>query len=261
MVSYDRFKLALLRVEGTQWRAFERLATVFLADEYPSLRPMASESGDEGMDATLFQASDDPEVVLQFSVRRDWENKITQTCNRLKKTAPGTTMIVFATNQQVGPRAGELKKRVRARHNVFLDVRDAEWFLTQRNRSRAVEAEAAAFSQLIADPILSGESALERQAQALDDLEAKAAFVYLGLQWQDEAREKGLTKLCFEAIVRAVLRDTTSDERMSREQIKTKSPSFCQHITLRPGTWRWTVPSPVFLRCTSDIGRSLMSSA
>src|SRR6266516_1917267 len=220
MVTYERFKLALLRVDGTQWRAFEQLATVFLADEYPSLRPMASESGDEGMDATLFQPTDDPDVILQFSVRQDWAAKVTHTCNRLKKTAPSTTMLVFVTNQEVSPRAGDLKKRVRANYGMFLDIRDAEWFLAQRNRSRAVEAEATTFSELIADPILSGESALERQAQALDDLEAKAAFVYLGLQWQDETRERGLTKLCFEAMVPAVLRDTTSDARMSREQVK-----------------------------------------
>jgi hypothetical protein len=40
------------------------------------------------------------------------------------------------------------------------------------------------------------------------------------VQWEDDTREKGLTKLCFEAIVRAVLRDTTSDNRMPRQQIK-----------------------------------------
>jgi hypothetical protein len=82
MPSYARFKLALTGIEGTQWRLFERLATVFLADEYPSLRPLAAASGDGGMDASLFQASDDPQVALQFSVRRDWENKIRQTCAR-----------------------------------------------------------------------------------------------------------------------------------------------------------------------------------
>jgi len=222
VVTYERFKLALQRVDGTQWRVFERLATVFLGDEYPSLRPMASESGDDGMDATLFQPDDDPDVVLQFSVRHDWEAKVNETCKRLEKTAPDTRMLVFATNQEVGPKAGQVKKRARSKYGMFLDIKDIEWFLAHRNRSPVVAAEAASFSELIADPILSGKSAFERQAQALDDLEAKAAFVYLGLQWQDETREKGLTKLCFEAIVRAVLRDTTSDERMSRAQVKSQ---------------------------------------
>lgn len=220
MPSYERFKLALTRVDGTQWRAFERLATIFLGDEYPSLRPMAAASGDEGMDAALFQPSDDPGVALQFSVRQDWENKISQTCARLGETAPATVMLIFATNQQVGPKINAVRRTVRSRFRLFLDVRDAEWFLTQRNRNAAVEAEAEVFSHLVADPLLSGRTSLERQAQALDDLEAKAAFVYLGLQWEDDAREKGLTKLCFEAMVRAVLRDTTSDERMSRTDVR-----------------------------------------
>ncbi len=220
MLAYDRFKLALARVDGTQWRAFERMATVFVADEYPSLRPMAAASGDGGMDAELFQPSDDPGVALQFSLRQDWENKIIQTCRRLSETAPDTRLLIFVTNQVIGPKVGGVRKKVRSDFGLFLDVRDAEWFLARRNSSAAVEAEAEAFAQLVADPLLSGETALQRQAQALDDLEAKAAFVYLGLQWEDEAREKGLTKLCFEAIVRAVLRDTTSDDRMSRPQIK-----------------------------------------
>jgi hypothetical protein len=181
---------------------------------------MAAASGDEGMDAMLFQPTDDPEVALQFSVRQDWDNKITETCKRLQDTAPGTRVLVFATNQQVGPKINKLRRTIRTKFEMFIDVRDKEWFLTQRNASAAVEAEAESFCQLIADPLLSGATAIERQAHALDDLEAKAAFVYLGLQWEDDVRDKGLTKLCFEAIVRAVLRDTTPDNRMTRDNIK-----------------------------------------
>ena len=220
MPTYERFKLALTNIDGAQWRSFERLATVFLADEYPSLRPMAAPSGDDGMDATIFQPTDDLEVALQFSVRQDWDTKITQTCKRLHSTAPGTRVLVFATNQQIGPKVSQLRRTIRSKYEIFIDVRDAEWFLTRRNVSAAVEAEAELFSRLIADPLLSGATAIERQAHALDDLEAKAAFVYLGLQWEDDVREKGLTKLCFEAIVRAVLRDTTSEIRVQRDDIK-----------------------------------------
>src|SRR5260370_12888667 len=129
MPTYERFKLALTNVDGTQWRSFERLATVFLADEYPSLRPMAAASGDEGMDAMLFQPTDDPEVALQFSVRQDWDNKITQTSKRLRNTAPETRVLVFATNQQVGPKISQLRRTIRSKYEMFIDVRDAEWFL------------------------------------------------------------------------------------------------------------------------------------
>ncbi|MBB5957610.1 hypothetical protein FHS29_004205 [Saccharothrix tamanrassetensis] len=80
-------------------------------------------------------------------------------------------------------------------------------------------AEAEELAKLVVEPILADSGLIERQAQALDDLEVKAAFVYLGLQWADDTREKGLTKVCFEAIVRSVLRDTTSENRMTRHQV------------------------------------------
>jgi hypothetical protein len=220
VVSYERFGTALAKTEGAQWRAFERLAIVFLSDEYPSLRPMAAASGDGGLDAALFRSNDEPDVALQFSLRKDWENKIRETCLRLGETSPETRMLIFATNQEVGPKVTPIRKKVRSEFGFFLDVRDREWFLSQRNRSAAVEAESEVYTRLIAEPFLSGGTALERQASALDDVEAKAAFVYLGLQWEDDTREKGLTKLCFEAIVRAVLRNTTSESRMSRTKIK-----------------------------------------
>jgi len=50
LIGYEGFKHALTSVEGSQWRSFELLANVFLADEFPSLRPMASAGGDEGME-------------------------------------------------------------------------------------------------------------------------------------------------------------------------------------------------------------------
>jgi hypothetical protein len=113
MPTYERFKLALANADGTQWRAFERMATVFVADEYPSLRPMAAASGDGGMDAELYQPSDDPGVAIQFSLRQDWENKIIQTCTRLIKTAPDTRLLIFATNQVIGPKVSRVRKKVR----------------------------------------------------------------------------------------------------------------------------------------------------
>jgi hypothetical protein len=219
LISYERFKLALSAVEGAQWRAFERLATVFLADQYSTLRPMAASSGDGGLDAEFFQPSDDPGVALQFSVRKDWEQKIKETCKRLAETSPDVRMLVFASNHEIGPKANKLRKVARKDYGLFLDILDREWFLTNRNHGPASMAEAEEFNALIADPIIGDLSGIERQAQALDDLEAKAAFVYLGLQWEDDTREKGLTKLCFEAMVRAVLRDTTSDQRMPRQQV------------------------------------------
>jgi hypothetical protein len=220
MVSYDRFKYALSNLDGRQWRLFEILANTFLSEEFPSLRPLAGAAGDEGMDASLFQATDDPDTILQYSVRQDWSNKVIETCERLQTTQPGTIVLIYTTNQAVGSGGNTLKKSVRGKYGIFLDIRDREWFLTQRNASAKVTTEVVEFCQKVADPQLLGSESIDRQAKALSNLEAKAAFVYLGLQWADDIRDKGLTKLCFEALVRSVLRDTTSESRMTRIQVK-----------------------------------------
>jgi len=200
---------------------FERLAQVVLANEYPSLRPLASMSGDEGLDAGIFRPKDDTTVAVQYSVRRDPARKVEETCKRLKETHPETLVLVYVTNQAVGPAATAIRRDARTKHQIHVDVRDQEWLLTQRNVSAAVEAEAEQFIGVVADPAAASvDDVIGRQAQALSDLEAKAAFVYLELQWADERREKGLSGLCFEALVRAVLRDTTSEQRLPRQRVR-----------------------------------------
>jgi hypothetical protein len=52
----ERLKLALTRIESYQWREFEQFASGFLAAEFPTLRTVASESGDDGVDALLLSA-------------------------------------------------------------------------------------------------------------------------------------------------------------------------------------------------------------
>ncbi len=220
MVSYERFKYALANLDGRQWRLFEILANSFLSTEFPNLRPLASAGGDEGMDAGLFQATDDPETILQYSVRKDWTAKIHETCRRLKETQPDTSVLIYATNQEIGAAGNDLRKEMRTKNRIYLDIRDREWFLTQRNSSAMSSAEADEFCGKVADPELFGSQGIEKQGQALTDLETKAAFVYLKLQWADDMRDKELTKLCFEALVRSVLRETTSDSRLTRQQVR-----------------------------------------
>lgn len=219
-VSAQRFQWALANLESTQWRLFERVATAFLADEFPTLRPTAGESGDGGADGLLFRLEEDPSLLVQISVRRDWRSKINETCERVLTTFPEVRVLIFVTNQVIGAEHTKARKEVRKRFKLHLDPRDREWLIANRNASSATMAEAEELAHAIVDPILANPGdTIQRQAQALDDLEAKAAFVYLGLQWADDNREKGLTKVCFEAIVRSVLRDTTSDARMSRDRV------------------------------------------
>lgn len=220
VVSYERFKYALANLDGRQWRLFEILANTFLAAEFPNLRPLASATGDDGMDAGLFQPNDDPETILQYSVRKDWATKVWETVKRLKQTQPDTAVLIYATNQEIGADGNNLRRDVRTKSGIYLDIRDREWFLTQRNSSTAVSAEADEFCGKVADPQLFGAGGIEKQAQALSDLEAKAAFIYLKLQWADGTRDQELTKLCFEALTRSVLRDTTSDARLTRDEVR-----------------------------------------
>ncbi len=205
-------------LDGTQWRLFEQLAQAFVADEHPSLRPLASMSGDDGMDGGLFLLEDDPSVAVQYSVRKDWAAKIRETRDRLKKTAPSVHVLIYLTNQDIGPSGTGLKREILQQSSLFLDIRDREWFLANRNAGSRASAEADEFCLRLAGAI-SGSTGIAQQAQALTDLESKAAFVYLNLQWQDDTRDKGLTRLCFEAVIRAILRDTTSEERMPRETV------------------------------------------
>lgn len=220
MITSERFGLALSSLDGSQWRMFERLATVFMATEYPSLRPVADPRGDGGADALLFAPEDDPSTLVQFSVRKDWSAKVKQTCARIKETFPEVRVLIFVTNQPLGAEATAERRTIRTNYGIHLDPRDLEWLIAQRNASAANMAEGEELAVRIVDPIMESSGAIRRQAQALEDLEAKAAFVYLGLQWADETREKGLTKLCFEAIVRSVLRDTTSENRLSRQAVR-----------------------------------------
>jgi hypothetical protein len=221
VIGYERFRYALMRCDGAQWRIFERLAHVFLQSEYPSLRPLASMSGDEGQDGSLFRPEDDETTSIQYSVRKDVGTKVLETCNRLQETHPEVSVLVYVTNQLVGADASAIRKSARQKFKIHVDVRDQEWLLAQRNGSAAMTAEAEEFTRVVADPArTAGDDLIVRQGQALSDLEAKAAFVYLGLQWEDESREKELTKLSFEALVRAVLRDTTSDDRLPRQRVR-----------------------------------------
>jgi hypothetical protein len=192
-IGYERLRYALTRCDGSQWRVFERLAQVVLQDEYPSLRPLATMSGDGGLDAGLFQPSDDESVAVQYSVRQDVATKVREACARVRETHPDVSVLVYVTNQAVGAASGGIRKRMRKDFGIHVDIRDQEWLLTQRNASAAVTAEAEEFTKVVADPTRSGDEVISRQAQALSDLEAKAAFVYLGLQWADCCRSRQLT--------------------------------------------------------------------
>jgi hypothetical protein len=81
------------------------------------------------------------------------------------------------------------------------------------------EKAAERLAEAIVDPLLASRGIIETKGAALTTLESRAALVFLGLQWEDDTREKGLTKLSFEAVVKSVIRQTDQDHRMTRRDI------------------------------------------
>lgn len=215
----ERFELALDRLRPSDWKLFEELASKFIAPDFPNLRTVASPSGDQGRDAFLFSPENDPTVLLQYSVTDDWDRKIRETATTIKAKFSSATVLVYVTNQLIGAKADALRTELHAKHNIYLDIRDRSWFVERVNTDRAREVAGEALAEKLVDPLLVGVGVVENKALALSSGETRAAFVYLTLQWEDDTREKGLSRLCFEALVRAVLRDTTPEQRLTRAEI------------------------------------------
>ncbi|MFZ2301624.1 MAG: hypothetical protein WAW10_07125 [Gallionella sp.] len=219
MVHRKRFELALERIGAADWERFEKFASAFLSSEFPELRTVAAPSGDGGRDAELFSPNDEPSVVLQYSVTSKWSDKIRDTARKIKKNFPSATQLLYVTNQKVGAGADALKKELRQKHGVTLDVRDRNYFLDRFEGSDHLESVAENLAREIVDPFLESREVIERKAQALTSGESRAALVFLELQWEDDNREKGLTKTVFDALVRTALRYTNLDARLARAKI------------------------------------------
>jgi hypothetical protein len=215
----NRLSLALDRLQGSDWERFERLASAFLAGEFDELRTVASPSGDEGRDAELFSPKSEPNVLAQYSVASDWRDKINATVRRLKATFPNVLLLIYATNRQIGAEADDLKKTLRTKYGLSLDIRDKSWFCERVLESRGRQIAAEELAVAVVDPYLSNAGVGPYVATDLNRAEAIAAVTFLGLQWQDDVREKGLTRLAFEALVRSALVDTDAEHRITREEL------------------------------------------
>lgn len=215
-----RLDLALSYLKPGGWELFENLASAFAVDEHGDLRTVADPAGDGGRDAFLFQPIEDEQILLQYSVAADWDSKVRATAKKVSKNFAGTKILIYVTNQAIGSKANDLRKEIRKSYKLHLDVYDRAWFLDRVDRSIAVEAAAESVAHAVLDPILSEGGLLERRAAPLSSMEAQAALVHLELQVADDIKAKGLTKVCFEALVRTVMRDTHVEHRMPRASIQ-----------------------------------------
>ena len=211
--------MALERLKPGDWARFERFASQFLSLDYPALRTTANAAGDLGRDSELFSPDGDPSTLLQYSVTANWPAKIRQTAKRIRENFKNASILVYATNQVIGAKADELKKELRTTQKLVLDVHDRSWFIDRlRGDERCKIAEELAVD--IVDPYLAGREVIETKALTLDNYEAKAAVVHLELQWEDDSRAKGLTKLSFDALVKSVMRETSSENRMTISAVR-----------------------------------------
>ena len=215
----ERLQLALERLHPGQWKLFEEFASAFLSAQYPNLRTVASQSGDQGRDAELFLYDGRIQTILQYSVSQKWESKILRTAKRISETRPETRILIYVTNQSILSSADPIKNKLLETYELVLDVHDADWFLDRFSGDEHREKVSEDLATKIVDPYLAGKGVLQHSAPALTTTEYQAALTFLQLQWEDDTREKGLTKLSFQALVRAVLRNTNSDSRMSRDEI------------------------------------------
>ena len=215
----ERLQLALERIRPEQWKLFEEFASAFLSTLYPDLRTLASPAGDQGRDAELFSYDGRVHTVLQYSVTQSWNKKIRATAQKISKNLPNVRVLIYVTNQSILSAADSLKRELLDEYGIVLDVHDAAWFLDRLSGNEGHEIAAERLAMKIVDPFLAGKGVFERTAPALSKTEYQAALTFLQLQWEDDTREKGLTKLSFQALVRAVLRNTSSESRISRTEI------------------------------------------
>jgi hypothetical protein len=220
-MNQNLFRLALERLQPSDWEHFERLSSAFLISEFGNLRTMASPSGDGGRDSELFSSEGSPFIAAQYSIAADWKAKILRTVNRLEESRPKVRILLYLSNRQIGGQADDLRGEL-LRRGVALDARDRNWFIERATSNEVRENAAQELIDRIARPYLEGEQIIDRPSSPLSSGEARAALLYLGLQWQDDISDKGLTKLSFDALVRAALRHTHSERRHSRSNIHEK---------------------------------------
>jgi len=217
-MNVNLFRLALQQLQSSDWACFEILCSSFLVSEFSDLRTMAHSSGDGGRDSELFNSASKPFIAFQYSVTSDWGKKIRHTIERLSSKFPDVQFLIYMSNQLIGGQADELKTDL-LRQGFSIDVRDRNWFLERATTDEIRENAALEIIDRIARPYLAGEEIINKTASPLSTGEAKAALMYLGLQLQDDITDKGLTKISFEALVRATLRHTNSEKRIPRSQI------------------------------------------
>ncbi len=216
----ERLALALRELQPGDWQLFERFAAEFLAVEFPSLRTMASPSGDRGRDGELVRPDEDVTTMVQYSVTKDWSGKIRGTVRTLKENFGGKVKrLIYTTNQTIGPDADSLVEELR-RAGVQVDVRDSSYFVARELRYPQLQEASRELCTRVVDPLLASRGVGERTGAVLNDDEQRVALLHLTLEGYDATSNKGLTRSCFESLVLASLHDTRTDRTKTQEDVR-----------------------------------------
>lgn len=219
-MSSERLALALRELQAGDWLAFEKFAAAFLAVDFPSLRTMAAAAGDKGRDGQLYTVDEAPRTMVQYSVTVEWRAKILQTEKRLKENFPKFTRLIYCTSQVIGPAGDSLVEDLRGR-GISLDIRDRSWFVEREHTAAQREIAAEDLCALKVEPLLSRHGLSTLSAPVLTDEDARVALLHLALEGYDEDSDKNLTKSCFEALVLAALHDSSAQNLLDEETIRT----------------------------------------
>lgn len=215
-----RFRKALEGLDSRNWQLFEELASKFVSDEFDSLRTLADESGDGGRDGILTSPGDFPSIAVQYSVASDASRKIRDTGRTLNAKNPDITNLIYVTPRALATKLRDTETaHLRKNCGIHLDIRDATWFIDREDRSAVTRAAADLVGRRIVDPLLASASLLDNATIDLSGEDTRSALFFLSMQREDDDRNRGLTKSCFDALVRAVLRGTDNDNLMHRSDV------------------------------------------
>lgn len=216
-----RFKKALEGLDHRNWQLFEEVAAKFVTDEFPTLRTLADPSGDGARDGVLLSPAEYPTIAVQYSVTERTSAKIRDTARTLNAKHGNITNLIYLTPRDVPTAVKDAEiARLRKHHRLHLDIRDASWFVDREGRSPSTREAAELAARRIVDPLLASAGLLENSSPELSSEDTRAALFFLSMQREDDSRDRGLTKLCFDALVKAVLRGTDNDHLMSRQAVQ-----------------------------------------
>jgi hypothetical protein len=214
MSEADRLQLALKVLRPAEWEAFERLCSAFLCEDFPSLRTVAG-VGDEGRDAILADPAH-AGVIVQYSIAADWAAKIRSTLARLDEAGHPCSVLVYATNHDVGAQGDAIKSEL-MRRRVLLDIRDRSYFVDRVYQSPSRTAAAEDLAERCVDPLLPSEAITRNSGIGNPDL--RAGLLYLELHAGDPEQSRNISRVSIEALVLAALRETSADSQMSRAEV------------------------------------------